>query len=265
MTPTQAKVWARRLLEAADLRRAMPPISASVSPFEATDAYQVQLALLELRLDRGESLVGAKLGLTSLAKQTQMQVDHPVFGWLTDASLLSGDVLYLDDLIHPRAEPEIVFHLEEAIEGPRVRPEEVLEATRAVGAGIEVIDSRYDAFKFGFCDVVADNTSAAKVRLGSAEAHPGSLDLESEQCSFTVTPGQTIRATGADLAGGPAACVASLAAHLHQLGLRLEAGWVVLAGAPTEAVPLTAGCCAQASFEHLGQVQLTATRRPLCH
>jgi 2-oxo-3-hexenedioate decarboxylase len=46
------------------------------------DAYLVQDALLAARFFRGDSLAGAKLGLTSKAKQQQMGVDEPGYGWV---------------------------------------------------------------------------------------------------------------------------------------------------------------------------------------
>ena len=47
--------------------------------------YAVQELDRAHRLASGERVVGAKLGLTSRAKQTRMNVDQPVVGFLTDA------------------------------------------------------------------------------------------------------------------------------------------------------------------------------------
>jgi 2-keto-4-pentenoate hydratase len=51
---------------------------------------------------------------------------------------------------------------------------DALVATAAVGCGFEVIDSRFDDFRFTLADAVADNTSAAGVVL---EIEPGWLVL----------------------------------------------------------------------------------------
>ena len=42
-------------------------------------------------------------------------------------------------------------------------------------------------------------------------------------------------------------------------GLRLEPGWIVLAGGATAAVPLTAGSSYRVSVESLGRVGFTVT------
>ncbi len=251
--------WAGYLLDAADRRVEVASISGQVGAVTAEQAYTVQAALLDLRVTRGERIVGAKLGLTSVAKQQQMGVDEPVYGWLTDRSVLAGDAVPIGELIHPRAEPEIVFIMGEELAGPDVTAGDVLDATDSVLGGIEIIDSRYEAFAFTFADVIADNTSAARVRLGRTRAAPRHVDLVTEECAFAVDGSVTGTATGADLLGDPAVCVARLVAHLHRYGRKLEAGWTVLAGAPTDARPLAVGTEATARYGHFGTVAVTGT------
>lgn len=246
--------WAAYLLDAADRRVEVNPITVQVDHLSTDDAYAIQAALLELRLARGEVLVGAKLGLTSRAKQEQMGVTEPVYGWLTDRTILATDDVPLDQLIHPRVEPEIVFTLAEDLSGPDVTAADVLHASGEVLGGIEVIDSRYEAFKFTLADVIADNTSGARVRLASSGMAPGSADLTTLGCSFDLDGVVTGTATGAALLGDPAGCVALLVRHLDRYGRKLEAGWTVLAGALTDARPLAAGAVARARYSHLATV-----------
>ena len=74
---------ARYLLDAARDRTEVEPITAT-RQLSVKKAYKVQEALVDAM---GGRIIGAKLGLTSKAKQAQMNVDEPVFGWLTDAML----------------------------------------------------------------------------------------------------------------------------------------------------------------------------------
>ena len=94
--------------------------------------------------------------------------------------LLSGGV-------HPAADPVVVAELHPppgrardrvrawatGCAGPGVTAAEVLAATRAVCCGLEIIDSRYADFSFTAADVVADNTSAARIVLGPDPGRPG--------------------------------------------------------------------------------------------
>ena len=88
-------------------------------------------------------MIGAKLGLTSRVKREALGIHEPVFGRLTSGMLLPhGEPVQLDELIRPRAEPEIAFLIGERIEAPTTVAG-VLAATEAVFPAIEVVDSRY--------------------------------------------------------------------------------------------------------------------------
>ena len=257
MTSIDHMAWASYLLAAADGASAVAAITKQVGGLGIDDAYAVQAALLELRLGRGDALAGAKLGLTSAAKQQQMGVSEPVYGWVLASSVLDGSgTVVLSELIHPRCEPELVFVLGEDLAGPGVTSEDVLDATESVVGGIEVIDSRYEAFSFTLPDVIADNTSAARVAVGSGAIGPRDADLTTLGCVFEVDGEVAATATGAALLGDPACCVAMLANHLGRHGQRLQAGWTILAGAPTDAKPLGAGTRARARYSHFGSVSI---------
>lgn len=254
--------WAEYLFTAADQRREVQAITAQlaaqqVEELTIDDAYAIQAALLELHLGRGDHLAGAKLGLTSAAKQEQMGVSEPVYGWVPQASVLSGPEVSISELIHPRCEPELVFILAEDLAGPGVTAEDALDATEKVVGGIEVIDSRYEAFSFTLTDVIADNTSAARVAIGSDGAGPRDVDAKAIACDFEVDGEITGSATGEALLGDPAGCLAMLANHLGKHGQKLQAGWLVMAGAPTDARPLSVGTTATAHYSHLGSVTVS--------
>lgn len=258
MTVDHAR-WAGYLQAAVDERRAVRPITAEIDDLSLDDAYAIQHALVAVRLERGDVLAGAKLGLTSVAKQEQMGVSEPAYGWVPASSVLpaTGEVRH-DELIHPRVEPEFVFVMGTDLGGPHVSADDVLDATDRVVGGIEVIDSRYEAFSFTLPDVIADQTSAALVAVGDDGVRPREVDLADVECIFTVDGVETGRATGAALLGSPAECVALLVRHLDRYDRGLEAGWIVMAGAPTDARPLSAGSVATASYSHFSDVTVRA-------
>ncbi len=249
--------WAQYLLDGVDGRTEVQAITKQVDELTLDDAYAIQAALLELQLGRGDRIFGPKLGLTSAAKQEQMGVDEPVYGWVLESSVLADGQAPLAELIHPRVEPELVFVIGEDLAGPGITADDVLDATASIVGGIEIIDSRYEAFSFTLPDVIADNTSAARVVIGSEGIGPREADLTTLGCVFEVDGQVTGTATGAALLGDPAACVAMLADHLGRHGQKIEAGWTVLAGAATDARPLAPGTKAVARYSHLGPVTVT--------
>jgi 2-oxo-3-hexenedioate decarboxylase len=138
--------------------RSHPQLSAQ-QPFDLATAYRIQQAGIRLRQQRGERVVGLKLGFTSRAKMIQMGVDALIWGELTDAMQLSdGGRLDLAKLIHPRVEPEIAFITAIDIDRPLSLAEAGL-ALAGVAPALEIIDSRYRDFRFSLQDVVADNCS----------------------------------------------------------------------------------------------------------
>lgn len=246
------------LLEAEESRTDRGPITDEWPELDLETAYAVQDETLRRRLDRGERLIGVKLGLTSRAKQRRMNIASPLTAWLTDAMVLpAGDPVPQDRLIHPRAEPEIVFVMRDGLTGPGVTAATALAAVAAVCAGIEIIDSRYRDFTFTLPDVVADNASSGFFVTGPVARSPAELDLTLEAC-LVEADGQIVdSATGAAVQGHPAEALALAANDLGRRGLAIEPGWIVLTGGMTDAVFVTPGSALAAHFTHLGSIFLS--------
>ena len=71
------------LLRARNACQHAPRPSASGWDLTVDDAYAVQNAWLNLKIGRGEAVVGHKIGLTSRAMQEAMKIDTPDSGFLT--------------------------------------------------------------------------------------------------------------------------------------------------------------------------------------
>ncbi|MER5348298.1 fumarylacetoacetate hydrolase family protein [Streptomyces mirabilis] len=248
---------ASALLRAEETRTDMAPLTDKRADLDLATAYRIQDETLRRRLERGERVVGVKLGLTSRAKQQRMGVSSPLVAWLTDAMVLpAGASVPRRQLIHPRVEPELVFVLGERLAGPGVTAASALNAVRTVCGGLEVIDSRYTDFRFTLTDVVADNASSGAYVTGSVTMAPDQLDLALEACQLEVDGQIVDSATGAAVQGHPAEALALAANVLAERGLALEAGWTVLTGGMTDAVPAHPGGKIAAHFTHLGSVVL---------
>src|SRR6185503_12798347 len=193
---------------------------------------------------------------TSRAKQQQVGVDAPIYGFLaTDHVLDVGEPLDTAQHINPRCEPEVVFVMGRDLAGPHVTSTEVLAATAAVAVGIEVLDSRYTDYKFTMPDVVADNTSAGRYVVGSAVPVAG-LDLRLVGVVLEHNGEVVATASGAAALGHPAAAVAWLVRSLASENEGLRAGDIVLSGGLTAAVPVKAGDVVTATADRLGSAAL---------
>ena len=256
MTPTEAE---RVLRHARRSRRLVAPFTDTDPDLDEHWGYDVQDLDRQHRTQVGERVLGAKLGLTSLAKQQRMGVAQPIVGFLTDAMLVTPDDLpsRLAGWSQPRIEPEIAFRTARDLAVP-LSLGQVAHAVDAVTVAAEVIDSRYADFRFRLPDVVADSTSAAGYLLGPFVPLPRPDDLGDIPCELEVD-GQVVHtATGAAILGHPLLAVVHLSRHLAERGQTLPAGSVVLAGALTDAVPLVAGSSYVVRMGRLGTLTLDA-------
>ncbi len=246
------------LLDAEGSGTGIGPLTDDWPGLDLATAYAVQDEMLRLRIARGERLVGVKLqdgfrgvvpGQRSVATLT---------GWLTDAMALpAGAAVPRGRLIHPRAEPEIVFVMSSRLAGPGVTAATALAAVGLVYCGMEIIDSRYRDLRFTVADVVADNVSSGLFVTGPAGLAPAELDLSLEACLLEVNGQVTDSATGAAVQGHPAEALARAANELGRRGCAIEPGWIVLTGGMTGSVPCPpAGAGLAAHFTHLGSVFL---------
>lgn len=252
---------ADELARATREREAITRFTAARPELSVEDAYAIQWHGIVRRQEGGERVVGAKLGLTSRAKQRAMSVDEPLYGWLTDGMIAtSGQPLDLERFIHPRVEPEIGFLLGKHLRGP-LTVADVLAGTESVFGALEVIDSRYANFDFRLPDVIADNASASAASLvtGSVTVSPRRAgDLRLVGCVLRRNGEIVDTAAGAAALEHPAAAVVWLLNRLAERGQSLPAGSIVLSGALTDAVPIGPGVTISAEFDGLGSVVVRA-------
>jgi 2-oxo-3-hexenedioate decarboxylase len=157
----------------------------------------------------------------------------------------------LRSYVHPRVEPEIAFLLKAPLTG-RVTLPAALAAVEAVAPALEIIDSRYENFKFSLTDVVADNTSSAGFVVGpwgDPRIDVSNLGMLMEIDGVPVQIGSS--AAVLDHPARALVAAARLAAHY---GEALNAGDVIMSGGATAAEPLAAGQRVRLQVERLGAV-----------
>lgn len=229
---------ARRLDEAANYATAIPQISKE-NQLSLSQAYDIQRMSMARRYSRGEKSIGIKLGFTSRAKMEQMGVSDMIWGWLTDDMFYpAGGTLPLSKYIHPRAEPEICFITSKVIDR-KLEMNELTTFVSGLTVAIEVIDSRYENFKFSLEDVIADNCSSAGLIVG--EMLPVDTNLKAETIQLIING--EVRQTGStdDILGNPWESVMEASRLISEAGLSLPAGSLIMAGAATAAEFLKKG------------------------
>lgn len=223
-------------------RKTIEPLTNREADITIEDAYHIQQRMIGRRVEKGERIVGKKIGVTSAAVMNMLGVGQPDFGYMLDG-MIYGDGAAIDaaTLIQPKAEGEIAFVLKKDLMGPGVSASDVLAATEGVMACFEIVDSRITDWKIKIQDTVADNASCGVFVLGDRMVDPYAVDLRT--CGMVLEKNGEIVVTGAGAAtmGSPVNAVVWLANTLGKLGIPLKAGEVILSGALGAMVPVKAG------------------------
>ncbi|HZG80757.1 MAG TPA: fumarylacetoacetate hydrolase family protein [Brevibacillus sp.] len=250
-------VIATELLEAERSRLPIAPITERYADLDVTDAYEIQLEVMRRKLAEGRTVIGKKVGLTSVAMQKMLGVDEPDYGHLLDDMRVEdGDTVDTSEMLRPRVEAEIGFVLSQDLVGPHVTYLDVLMATKYLVPTIEIIDSRIADWKIKLIDTVADNGSSAKVVVGKKINAIDGIDIGSVGMSFYKNDELIATGAGAAALGHPAHAVAWLANKLHEFGIQLKAGELILPGALSAAVNVEPGDNIVAQFGSLGSVSV---------
>ncbi|MEO6204071.1 MAG: 2-keto-4-pentenoate hydratase [Mycobacteriales bacterium] len=257
LSDVQRTEVAERLRVAEETRQPVPPVIDTHPDIDVVDAYEIQLRNIRRRIDAGATVLGHKVGLSSLAMQQMMGVDEPDYGHLLDDMLLSEDQpVQAGRFLLPRVEVEVGFVLGADLPGEGCTVDDVLRATDYVVPAIELIDSRIADWKIGLFDTIADNASSAGLVLGRERRKPDELDLTAIEATLSRNGEQVATGTSDAVLGNPAIAVAWLAQKVASFGVRLKAGHVILPGSCTRAYDVTAGDSVVATFAGLGTVSV---------
>jgi 2-keto-4-pentenoate hydratase len=239
----------------------IPPITESDGITDVKTAYAIQQCWTNMRLERGEKIVGRKIGLTSKAIQQQLGVSEPDYGTLWQSSFYPAEndqvTIPASDFLQPRIEGEIAFLIGKPLREPGITPEQILDATEACAMGIEVVASRIADWKIKLVDTIADNASYGGFTLGPWDKQMREADLGG--LVMTIHHNGTLAAEGAGAAalGHPAISTAWLANKLLEFGVSLEPGDIVISGGITKMLPVKAGD--EFLFSLTGQPSLKVT------
>jgi 2-oxo-hept-3-ene-1,7-dioate hydratase len=244
------------LLKAERDRKQATQLSTTFPHITIEDAYAIQSAVTQRKVEGGRRVRGHKVGLTSKAMQLSSQIDEPDYGHLLD-NMFYDDGAKVEHAAYcvPRVEMELAFVLGKPLKGPGVGLLDVMNATEWVVPAIEIIDARVQNPRKIF-DTVSDNGAAAAVVLGGRPVRPTEVDLR-------WVPGLMYRnaeieesGVSAAVLGHPAMGIAWLANKVGPFGTVLEPGHLTLAGSFIRPVWANKGDTLRADFGPLGSVSV---------
>lgn len=243
----------RRLLDDLD---ALRPWRSFVPPDDLTprQAYGLQGEVARLRVERGERVIGYKIGCTSRAVRDQLGIREPIFGRVFDTGCHpSGSSLAHDRFAGPAIEGELAFRLARDLPpGPHSDEEYVA----AIGSVFPVIELHHYVLPSGGHPLAA--------LIASGGMHAGFVPA----CPETACRGEIPAVRSLDVLlddrrgattgepwtmGGPAATLRWLSARVAEWGLSLRGGQVILGGAALPLFPVGPGSRVAAEARPLGR------------
>ena len=170
---------AERLDRAEKTRTQIRQLSQEFPDITLDDAYAIQKAWIEIKIAAGRIVKGHKIGLTSKAMQSALNIDEPDSGVLLDDMFFAdGGLVPTDRFIATRVEAELAFVMAKRLKGPGCTLFDVLNATDFVVPALEILDTRIERVDPNtkatrkIFDTIADNAANAGIVLGGRPIRP---------------------------------------------------------------------------------------------
>lgn len=263
MTPAEHAKAAQDLLHAEATGVQIGLLSLRHPDIGMDDAYAIQNAICRAKLGQGQRVVGWKIGLTSKAMQSALNIDIPDSGILFDTMVFdTGALVPKGRFIQPRIEAEIAFVMKAALGGADVTRDDVLAATDYVAPALEILDTRIVRLDAQtrqtrtVFDTISDNAANAGVVLGPQRHAADAFDLR-WVAAITMRDGEVEETgLGAGVLNDPVESVVWLARRMAQYGQRIESGHIILSGSFIRPIECPPGAQIRADFGAFGAVDI---------
>jgi 2-keto-4-pentenoate hydratase len=219
-------------------------------------AYAIQSEVCRLREQRGETVIGYKIGCTSPVIQQQLGIDHPVFGRLFATERHeSGVELPLKRFFNLAIEGELAVRLSKSVPSGHANRDQIL---RSVGSLFPVIELHNHVLRSpdqAAAELIANNALHAgfvaprdEPGLPSSDELPLRISLNGEaiaEVKYSRWQDAVVNA------------ITELGSLLPSHGLSLKAGHVLLTGSLAELIPASSGTSVEVTTSNLGSVAAT--------
>lgn len=238
----------------------IPPFTGRGQAISLAEAYA---AAARLRALRGRPVLGRKIGFTNRALWPLYGVDGPIWGDVTDETLIDAAALTvpvpLSPFAEPRIEPEIALGLS-AAPRPGMDMEALAGCVGWVAPAFEIVQSIFPGWRFATADAVIAGGLHGRLILGPRlPATPALIaGLPDLALSLRRDGAEVEAGAGRNALGGPLSALLHLAEGLAAFDQPpLSPGEVVTTGTLTDAWPIGPGEEWTARFTGAADVTLT--------
>ena len=219
------------------------------------DAYRLQSLVADLRVARGESLIGYKVGCTSPVIRQRLRAESPVFGRLfATECLTSGSSVLADQFDHLAIEGELAVSLSRDINAHETNA----QITEAIEAVFPVVELHNLIFRGAGGPSPEELVANNAVHAGFVRAVGGPLRSKTTaSLQIDVDDHLTVSVEGDELIDTIFRSLRWISSCLEMHGAYLRAGQTVLCGAVADLIPVTTGRI-RVVTDHFGEVECCA-------
>jgi len=207
--------------------------SSQIDGFTLEQAYAEQDSYIRAQEEAGRQVIGYKVAYARPSAQVRVGLDSPVYGQLLEGMAVSdGASVVASGFRRFVIEAEIAISIGTTIDKPIGSVEELMPYIDAVHPALEMPDALYgySVVPQGV-DMVAANTSAYRYALGRG-IEPVGFDPGEFVCTLRIGNRSHSQGRAGSEGTGPYDAVLWLVQELQSKGKTLDAGQIILTGAP---------------------------------
>ncbi|MHC4996003.1 MAG: 2-keto-4-pentenoate hydratase [Planctomycetota bacterium] len=258
LSPTQFESIAARQLTDFDARTPGTAFAEGLQ-LSVEDAYNLQTAVADLRQQRGEKIIGYKVGCTSPTIRRQLGIDHPITGRLYDTEQHpSGATLSRADFANLAIEGELAVELAREPTDEDLATDGVPPCVARVIPVIELhhLVQRSDQPSAG--ELIANNAIHAGVVAAQGVSPSEITNYPATHPALTIfiDDRQIDACAGDALTQTIRSSLAWLTPIARERDQPLAAGQIILTGSVPGIVPVHEDCRVRVEAPPLGQVEV---------
>ena len=249
LNTSQLQAAARRQLDDYDRHVPGSIFAEGAIGWDLDKAYQVQLAVVELRKSRGERVAGYKIGCVSEVIRKQLGIAHPVVGHIFEGEIIaSGSELNAGNFDKLAIEGEFAVRIAADVPDASSIAEDPARYVETIFPVIELHNAAIRGQQSSAVELVSNNALQAGIVVPVHETPHRPLH------TYQITVSINGAAQGS-AATNPLEALPEWVERLAAVGLRLQKGQIALTGSPLPLYPLAPGDAVLVEADGMASVQ----------
>ena len=248
---------AKSIFESFRTKKFTADASFPIAEISLDEAYAVQDAVTEFRVESGETVVGYKVGCTSRTIRKQFGLREPIVGKLFRQHVHNAAQtreLFWSDYVNCAIEPELVLSIGKDLEGTNVSDHEMIDSIEYVSAGLELHHFHSWFGSPTAQELICANGIHAGLIVGAERVSPTTLIFQNELFEVRQNRILVTQALASEIMGGPLHSLRWLIRHLNEKQQRLKAGSLVIPGSPVELIRIESESEVTVMIESVGRL-----------